>query len=86
MVVLIDEYLTSQLCHGCHNKLIPQFGEPHEKYRKCDVDSLDCDINAAKNLLEVLLFHVCGWGRPDYLCRPDQHHVEAVQAPRTANV
>jgi hypothetical protein len=30
MVVLIDEYLTSQMCHSCHNKLIPQFGEPRE--------------------------------------------------------
>jgi hypothetical protein len=32
MVVLIDEYLMSQMCDSCHNKLIPQFGEPREKY------------------------------------------------------
>jgi hypothetical protein len=32
MVVLTDEYLTSQMCHSCHNKLIPRFGEPREKY------------------------------------------------------
>jgi transposase len=58
MVVLIDEYLTvltSQMCHSCYNnlKLIPRFGEPHEKYctdYKCDVDR---DIKAAKNILEV---------------------------------
>jgi hypothetical protein len=90
MVVLIDEYLTSQMCHSCHNKLIPRFGEPREKYCsncKCDVDH---DINAAKNILEVFLFHVRGWGRPDYLCHPNQRQgqvpVPAAVMPQTAEV
>jgi hypothetical protein len=82
----IDEYATAQICYDCYNKLIPLTGEPHEKYCThcgCDVDR---DINAAKNILEVFLFHVRGWGRPDYLCRPNQHQVEVVQAPQTAEV
>jgi transposase len=54
-VVLIDEYLTSQMCHNCHNKLIPRIGEPREKYCThcgCDVDR---GINAAMNILKVFL-------------------------------
>jgi transposase len=88
MVVLIDKYLTSQMCHSCHNKLIPWFGEPCEKYCtncKCDVDR---DINAAKNILEVFLFHVRGRGCPDYLCCPNQRQgqLEVVHTPQTADV
>jgi hypothetical protein len=89
-VVLIDEYLTSQMCHSCHNKLVPRKGENREKHCAhcgCDVDR---DVNAAKNMLEVFLFHVRGWGRPEYLCRPNQHAAlpQGVPAPQpqTADV
>lgn len=91
MVVLIDEYLTSQMCHGCHNKLVPRKGDSREKYCNhcgCDVDR---DVNAAKNILEKFLFHVRGWGCPDYMCRPNQRHVQLQVAvmeaePQTAEV
>jgi hypothetical protein len=88
MVVLIDEYLTSQMCHSCHNKMVPRKGAPREKYCNhcsCDVDR---DVNAAKNMLEVFLFHVRGLGRPDYLCRPKQCAVQAVpiHMPQEAEV
>jgi hypothetical protein len=79
MVVLIDEYLTSQMCHSCHNKMVPRKGAPREKYCNhcsCDVDR---DVNAAKNMLEVFLFHVRGLGRPDYLCRPKQRACKLCQ-------
>jgi hypothetical protein len=50
--VLIDEYLTSQMCHDCHNKMVPHKGDSQKKYCShcgCDVDR---DVNAAKNMLE----------------------------------
>jgi hypothetical protein len=72
--------------------LVPQArkgenGEKHCTHCGCDVDR---DVNAAKNMLEVFLFHVRGWGRPEYLCRPNQHAAlpQGVPAPQpqTADV
>jgi transposase len=63
MVVLTDEYLTSQMCHDCHNKLIPRKGESCEKYCTHCEYVVDRDIKAAMNILQVFLFHVRGWGR-----------------------
>jgi hypothetical protein len=43
MVVLVDEYLTSQMCHSCHNKMVPRKGDSWEKYCNhcgCNVESL----------------------------------------------
>jgi hypothetical protein len=76
-VVLIDEYLTSQMCWQCRNKLVARQGEPREKYClvcQCEVDR---DVNAAKNILEKLLFHIRGWGCPAYMCRPVRHLLAA---------
>jgi Putative transposase DNA-binding domain len=88
MVVLPDEYLTSQMCHSCHNKLIPGKDESHEKYCTHCEYVVDRDIKATINILQVFLFHVRGWGRPDYLCRPGQHPVQVAIAmePQTAEV
>ena len=63
MVVLIDEYLTSQMCNSCHTKLAARKGNSCEKYcNRCGCD-VDRDINAAKNMLAVFECHVNGWGR-----------------------
>jgi hypothetical protein len=73
LLPVIDEYLTSQMCHDCHNKMVPRKGDSQEKccnHCQCGCD-VDHDVNAALNILEVFLFHVHGWESPDDLCCPN---------------
>jgi hypothetical protein len=75
MVGVIDDYLISQMCHSCHNKMVPHKGDSCEKYCihcGCDVDR---DVDAAKNSLEVLLFRM-------WMARG----ISVVHIPQTAEV
>jgi hypothetical protein len=96
MVVLIDEYLTSQMCHSCHNNLSTSssLGLVNLVRSTAPTENVMWIVTSMLPrtfwFLEVFLFHVRGWGRPDYLCRPNQHQgqvtVPAAVVPQTAEV
>jgi transposase len=90
MVVLIDVSMMSNSHPRCATPAPSSSSlgwvEPCEKYcTHCGCD-MDRDINAAMDILKVFLFHVREWESPDYLCRLNQHQVQVVHTPETAEV
>ncbi|MBS1983055.1 MAG: transposase [Bdellovibrionales bacterium] len=84
-VVLIDEYLTSQMCVTCHKKL-QETANDRWKYCPYCAETVHRDGNAARNIRAVLVAHLNGEERPDYLCRPGAPRAVEARAPREASV
>ena len=72
-VVLVDEYLTSQVCSGCHKRMEQskvEHGVFHCKSDCCKLKTTwDRDENASQNIAHIFVEHMKGNIRPEYFQR-----------------
>jgi len=69
-VVVVDEYLTSKMCHGCQTRMEQSSSRGFFcKTTTCNRE-VNRDENGARNILRVFWAHAYDEPRPQYLARP----------------